>query len=970
MKRFAAACLLAATATATASAYWYPAAPQPQAPRALSEAAPRPATDARPASPAPGPWARRTLARMTIEEKVGQMIGVRAFGLFRNRRSAEHRALLDQIRRLRVGCVVAFESEVESLPTLLNSLQDAAAVPLIVAADMERGMSFRIRRGVVPIPYAMAIGATRSEADAHFTGVVAAREGRALGIHWGFAPVVDVNNNPGNPVINIRSYGEDPAMVGRLIAAFVRGAREGGLLTTAKHFPGHGDTALDSHMQLVTVTANRTRLDAVELLPFRSAVAAGVDAVMTGHIAVPALDATNAPATLSAPMSTDLLRTELGFDGLVVTDAMEMSGVRAAWTGEAAIRAVRAGADMILLPPDPHVAIQALVRAVREKQLTEERIDVSVLRILAAKERLGLHRKKRVDTLRLPEVVARPEDVAQAMDVARRSITVLKNEGGVLPLRAESPLKILHLVLSSDLRNEFIQGWPEDELLARRLSAQTIALGPEVSAETEAQVVQMSAGYTHVVASAFVRVGAYRGNVDMAVSHARLLKALAASGRPVILISFGSPYLLRQVPEVPVYLCAYGAPESSQRAAIGALFGEYPVGGKLPVTIPGFFDHGHGLDIPRREMTLRRARPEEAGFRPELVTQVDAVMGDALTRRAFPGGVAGAGRNGALVLLKPYGKLSYDADAAPVDEKTIYDLASLTKVIVTTTMAMILVDEGKLDLDKPVSAFLPDFKGGLRDKVTVRHLLTHSGGQPGGVTYLYKELAGKDAYLRYIQAMDPLFEPGTKTLYTDLGEILLGEILERVAGQDLEAFAKERIFGPLGMKDTGYRPAAVLLPRIAPTENDPWRGRVLRGEVHDENAHAYGGVAPHAGLFGTAEDVARFAQMMLNGGVFEHKRIVSRETLEKFTRRANVVPDSSRALGWDTPSGNSSAGELFSPRSFGHTGYTGTSLWMDPDRGVFAILLTNRVHPTRENTGIFAVRRAFADAVVRGLEQP
>ena len=906
---------------------------------------------------------------MTLAEKVGQMIGVRAFGLLRNRRATERRALLDQVRRLGVGCVVVFESEAESLPPMLNELQDAATIPLLVAADMERGMSFRIRRGVVPLPYAMAIGATRSEEAAHFTGVVAAREGRALGIHWAFAPVVDVNNNPGNPVINIRSYGEDPEMVGRMMAAFVRGAHEGGLLTTAKHFPGHGDTAMDSHMQLVTVTADRPHLDAVELVPFRAAVAAGVDAVMTGHIAVPALDATNTPATLSAPMSTDLLRNELGFDGLIVTDAMEMSGVRAAWTGEAAIRAVRAGADFILLPPDPGIAIQALLRAVREGQITESRLDASVIRILEAKERLNLHRKRRVDPALVADALARPEDVAEAMDVARRSITVLKNEGGVLPLRAEDPIKVLHLVMSSDLRNEFIQGWPEDELAARRIFVQTVALGPEVSAETEARVVEMASPFTHVIASAFVRVGAYRGNVDMAESHARLLKALVAAGKPVILVSFGSPYLLRQVPEVPVYVCAYGGPESSQRAAIGALFGEYPVVGKLPVTIPGFFDHGFGLDIPRREMTLRRARPEEAGFRAEAMAPVDQVIAEGVAGRAFPGGVIAVGRDGALVHLAAFGKQSYDADATAVDERTIYDLASLTKVIVTTTMAMILVDEGKLDLDKPVSAFLPGYKGAGKEKVTVRNLLTHSAGAAGGATFLYKNLKGKEAYLHSIEAMELLYEPGTKSVYSDLSEILLGEILERVAGQDLESFAKERIFEPLGMKDTTFRPGAALRSRIAPTENDPWRGRVLRGEVHDENAFAMGGVAPHAGLFGTAEDVARFAQMLLYGGVFEHKRIVSRETVEKFTKRGDV-PDSSRALGWDTPSANSSAGDLFSPRSFGHTGFTGTSMWMDPERKLFAILLTNRVHPTRENNAIREVRRAFADAVVRGLAQP
>jgi CubicO group peptidase (beta-lactamase class C family) len=280
---------------------------------------------------------------------------------------------------------------------------------------------------------------------------------------------------------------------------------------------------------------------------------------------------------------------------------------------------------------------------------------------------------------------------------------------------------------------------------------------------------------------------------------------------------------------------------------------------------------------------------------------------------------------------------------------------------------MILVDEGKLDINKPVSAFLPEFRGGAKDKVTVWHLLTHSSGIDWWAP-LYKELKGKDAYLRRILAMDLVYEPGAKSVYSDLGVILLGEILERVAGQDLESFARARVLGPLGMKDTTYRPGPELLPRIAPTENDPWRGHVLRGEVHDENAAALGGVAPHAGLFSTASDLARFAQMLIGGGVFEHQRIVSRETVERFTKRAGV-PDSSRALGWDTPSGNSSAGSLFGPRSFGHTGFTGTSMWMDPDRNLFVILLTNRVHPTRENNAIREVRRAVADAVVRGLAE-
>jgi CubicO group peptidase (beta-lactamase class C family) len=368
-------------------------------------------------------------------------------------------------------------------------------------------------------------------------------------------------------------------------------------------------------------------------------------------------------------------------------------------------------------------------------------------------------------------------------------------------------------------------------------------------------------------------------------------------------------------------------------------------------------------------MTLRLARPEEAGFRPGGLSALDDIMKRSLAEKAFPGGVVAVGKDGALVHLGAHGRLSYDADAPEVRTDTIYDLASLTKVVVTATTAMILADEGRLDLSKPVSAFLPRFRGGGKDKVTVAHLLTHSSGLPALFTD-WKGTKGKEAYRERIEALGLEYEPGTASVYSDPGIILLGEILERVAGEPLDAFAQKRILEPLGMKDTRYRPGPELLPRIAPTERDPWRGRMLRGEVHDENAFAMGGVAPHAGLFGTTPDLARFAQMLLNRGVFEHHRIVSRAVVEQFTRKAGV-PGSSRALGWDMPSPNSSAGERLSPRSFGHTGFTGTSLWIDPDRNLFVILLTNgRVHPVRSNMAIYGVRRAVADAVVDGLVQP
>jgi CubicO group peptidase (beta-lactamase class C family) len=367
-----------------------------------------------------------------------------------------------------------------------------------------------------------------------------------------------------------------------------------------------------------------------------------------------------------------------------------------------------------------------------------------------------------------------------------------------------------------------------------------------------------------------------------------------------------------------------------------------------------------------------------AGFRPEGLAAVDAVVERGVAARAFPGGVLALGRRGAPARVKAFGRLAYDTDASAVAPDTIYDLASLTKVVVTTTLAMRLVDEGRLDLDARVSSFFPAFRGGAKDAVTLRQLLTHSGGLAWWAP-LYKEIKGKAAYLERIVALELAYAPGTKAVYSDLGVILLGDVVERLAGAPLGELARARVLDPLGMRDTLFLPPASLLPRIAPTENDPWRGRVLRGEVHDENASALGGIAPHAGLFGTAPDLARFAAMLLDEGRADGLRLVSRATLELFTLRAGV-PGASRALGWDTPAdesgrrssvpgepGYSSAGSLLSPRSFGHTGFTGTSIWVDPERGLSVVLLTNRVHPTRENNKIRAVRSEVADAAVRAL---
>ncbi len=899
-------------------------------------------------------WVRTTLASMSLEEKAAQMMMVAETGYPRNIRSPEAVALLEAVRDRGVGGVILMRSEEGTISGLLNRLQSEARIPLLVAMDMERSLAFRVVRGSVDLPYAMAVGATRSEDAARFFGEVTAREARALGIHWTFAPVVDVNNNPRNPVINIRSFGEDPQMVARLGAAFIRGARGGGLLTTAKHFPGHGDTALDSHVDLPVIRGDRERLEAVEWPPFRAAIAAGVDSIMVGHVAVPALDPSGRPATLSASLNAELLRDEMGFGGLIVTDAMDMAGVGSAWIGEATVEVVRAGADVILMPPDLHVALASLVRGVREGVLDEERIDRSVRRILEVKAGIGLIETRLVDPEASAREVGRPEDLERATEIAEASVTVVRNDDGLLPLAAEEPLRILHLTMPDD------RGFPRDELWARRIEVETVSLEHEVTDERVDEIVARALGATHILVSATY----YRQAISDSLLN--LLGRLAETGVPMIVGSFGDPYLLTEIPEVPAALCTFSFSETSRRAAVAALFGEIDVRGKLPVTLSEEHPYGSGLEIPRRAMSLRSAPPEEAGFRAGGLDEVDRLLEKFVEAGAFPGGVLAVGHRGALAHLHPFGRLSYDDGAPAVEADTIYDLASLTKVVATTTMAMILYDEGRLDLDAKVQDFLPLFRGPGKEAVTVRQLLTHSSGVDWWAP-LYKEIRGPEAYLERIQAMELAYEPGTRYMYSDLGIILLGEVLSRVAARPLEQFVRERVFGPLSMRDTTFRPGGDLLSRTAPTELDPWRGRVVRGEVHDENAHALGGVAPHAGLFSTAGDLSRFAQMLLNGGVLEHHRIVSRRTVELFTRRAGNG-DSTRALGWDTKSPEkSSAGSLFSERSFGHTGFTGTSIWVDPERELFVILLTNRVHPTRDNQLIRDVRPAVADAVVNAL---
>jgi beta-N-acetylhexosaminidase len=546
------------------------------------------------------------MSQLTVSEKAAQLVMAPFYGDSPNPRSKEweHHAAL--VRDLRIGGLIILNrvrggvvarADAYEMAAFLNRMQRLSRLPLIVGADFERGASMRLE-GTPQFPHAMAFAAAGDIGLTRRLGRATAREARALGVHWVFAPVADVNNNPGNPIINIRSFGESPGEVARHVAAFIEGAHgDPGtrVLVTLKHFPGHGDTVTDSHLALGRVTASRARLEEVEFVPFRAGIEAGADSVMTAHLAVDAVEPERIPATVSAKALTGVLRGELGFKGLVATDAMDMRGLTDMYAaGEAAVRALEAGADLLLIPADPWEAVRAVVAAVKSGRIPMARLDRSVRRILEAKARAGLHRRRTVDLEAIADRVGTPEDLELAGEVARKALTLVKNEGGVLPLK--DPAAACYMILAgsrfSAQGREF-----QDEVRRRAPKARTYLLDPDLSEADLAGLARDSAGCAANVAVSYVTASAYRGDVALAGKHPAVVESLLASGRPVVFVSLGNPYLLRSYPGVAAYLAAFSTSVFSEKAAVEALFGETPAAGRLPVSIPGIAALGSGIGL-------------------------------------------------------------------------------------------------------------------------------------------------------------------------------------------------------------------------------------------------------------------------------------------------------------------------------------------------------------------------------------
>ncbi len=571
--------------------------------------------------PAPAPdmaldadaWANRELSRMSLHQKVGQMVMPFVLGTYAPKGSAEHERLREWVEEYQVGGFIMSVGSPMGVALKLNDLQSHSRLPLIVAGDFETGAGFRLAGilhastnislgGATNFPTLMAVGATGDAGLAYEMGRITAEEARAVGVHVAFAPVLDVNNNPDNPIINVRSLGEDPRAVSRLGTALVRGMEEHGVIATGKHFPGHGDTETDSHIGLPTIQVDRARMDSVELRPFREAIAAGMSGVMTAHITVPSVNGgTNRPATLSEPVLTGLLREELGFDGLIFTDAMDMGAIdREYGRDEAAVLAVEAGADVLLMPPSVPGTIDAVVGAVLDGRISEERIDASVRRILTHKHGLGLVEERMVDIDRVPEVVGIPAHRDIADEVARKSITVLRNNGDLLPLLGTRTARVMSVTYRRD-SDLFAGRYFDAEMSARypRLRRETV--GRSTPSTNYDALLREARRSDLVVVSLYITALSYQGTVALPEETTDFLTRLSEAGVPHVVVSFGNPYLLRELDGVRAYMLAWSGSEASQRAAAGALFGDFTISGTAPTRVTEDLGIGSGLRIPARE---------------------------------------------------------------------------------------------------------------------------------------------------------------------------------------------------------------------------------------------------------------------------------------------------------------------------------------------------------------------------------
>lgn len=958
----------------------------------------------------PTPWADSIFQTLTLEQRIAQLFMVAAWS-DPNHNSYNATQVEQLIRTHGIGGVIFFQGFPGRQINLTNKFQASSKVPLLIGIDGEWGLGMRLD-STIAYPRQMTLGAMTDTATTYAFGAEVARQMKRVGVHINFAPVVDINNNARNPVIGNRSFGEDRVRVAAHGSAYMRGMQDHGVMACAKHFPGHGDTETDSHKDLPMIKHDMARLDSVELYPYKRLIAEGLGSVMTAHLYITALESNPIPSTLSRNVVHEQLRERLGFQGLIITDAMNMQGVAKYFKpGEMEVKALQAGNDILLFPADVPLAIRSIQAAIASGELSEAEINEHCLRVLRAKEWSGAHRFSPISSKNISEDL----NSAAAFQVRRRiveeSITVLRNDKNCIPLNCLHD-KTVAVVTCGEGASTF-GNW-----MMHYGNFDSFNLSKTPDEAQRKRLLDTLRTYDIIVAAMTGSTNKMDGNYGMSNQALRVLDEAGKSAQ-VITCVFANPYSLAGLTAIDSHsglMIAYQDDAMTQIAAAEIICGALPAHGRLPVTGSSLFPVGSGMNTPggdklrwvvdmsvlneclratKGNITLKNSGQYEEdmmadqnkslqsnvlGSLPKESTKsIDDIALSGITGKAYPGCRVVVIKRGSVVYDKSFGKLDWN-EKHEVSEHTVYDLASISKIVSGTICAMKLVDLGLLDINKKVGDYLEFTHGTPYADVNIKQMLSHSAGFTAWIPFYVKTV--KDGKLDpsiyrkepvpgfTVQVADEVFimdsyrdtiwnrilrEPISSDKsykYSDLTFYFMQEIIEALTHQPLDAYVEEQFYMPMGLTTMGYQPLKRLRKlEIAPTEHDKtFRGSHLRGFVHDQGASMLGGVAGHAGVFSNSHDLAVIMQMLLNGGHYGGVNYLTPQTIDLFNTRH--IQGNRRGLGFDkqtfTP-GQASCSKEASDISFGHTGFTGTMCWVDPEYDLVYIMLSNRVNPDMEN---------------------
>jgi beta-glucosidase-like glycosyl hydrolase/CubicO group peptidase (beta-lactamase class C family) len=936
-------------------------------------------------------WTDSVFNSLDDDQKIAQLMVIRAHSNL----GPDHVAkVVSDIQQYNVGALCFFQGGPIRQANLTNYYQGIAKTPLMITIDGEWGLGMRLD-SVKKYPYQLTLGAMDDQNLVYRMGLAVGEQCKRIGVHVNYAPVVDINNNPNNPVIGFRSFGEDKNKVSAFGVAYMKGMQDAGIMACAKHFPGHGDVDVDSHLDLPVINKSMAQLDSLELVPFRAVFDAGIGSVMIAHLSVPAIDNAEHRATsISKNNVTGLLRDSMGYNGLTFTDALEMKGVAKYFPGGTiSVEALIAGNDMLCLPASVPETIDAVKKAIADNGLSWDDINAKVRKVLMAKYSLGLNQWKPIDTVNLLNDLNAKTDAICA-EVARKTLTILtkasrtasRNDYADIPLKGK---KIAYVAIGDAGKPNWLSKRMQEDY-----NADLYYFSYNDSSDKAAAILRAipkDGKYDAIVVGIHDFSNRPANNYGITPAAIDLWKNL--NFIKTVTLVFGNPLATKDFCDSWTLVDCYQDDWITEDAAADLLEGKIEATGRLPIRVCNF-KSGDGI--------VKQKAPPVHSF--SKLTAVDSIVTDAIAQKAFPGCVVLAVHDGEIIYHKAFGNYKYEA-SAPMTYESIFDLASVTKVSATTVSVMRLYDEGKLDIKKRLGDYLPWVKGTNKANLQLDDILLHQAGLVPFIAF-YQETIDKTTGLPNPAIYSDKLKPGFtirvaekiymrndwqdtmfhrilqsklgqsgKYVYSDNDFIFLGKIVEQITGMTLDEYVAKTFYQPMGMATTGFKPRNRFpVDRMVPTETEKhFRMQTTQGDVHDEGASMFGGVAGHAGLFSDAYDLAMLYQMLLNGGEFNGERYIKKETIDFFT--AYHSKSSRRGYGFDKPEKDNAIRKepypsfLASPETFGHTGFTGTCVWVDPKNNLVYVFLSNRVYPTRDNNKIsqMLIRGKIQDAIYRAL---